>query len=59
MTNKTSQTLILLFTVCICAATPQNYLPPFPREAARMLFENDRVAVWDVTWPKDSQQQCV
>ncbi len=30
----------------------QSYPPPFPREAARMLFENDRVAVWDVTWPK-------
>ncbi len=52
MTNKTSQTRLLLFTVCICAATAQNYPPPFPREAARKLFENDRVAVWDVTWPK-------
>lgn len=30
----------------------QSYPPPFPREAARKLFENDRVAVWDVTWPK-------
>ncbi|MGD1093254.1 MAG: hypothetical protein ABSB35_14840 [Bryobacteraceae bacterium] len=44
-----------LFVLCVCASTlrAQSYPPPFPREAARMLFENDRVAVWDVTWPKD------
>jgi quercetin dioxygenase-like cupin family protein len=30
----------------------QSYPPPFPREAAQKLFENERVAVWDVTWPK-------
>jgi quercetin dioxygenase-like cupin family protein len=34
------------------ALVAQTYPPPFPREAARLLFENDRVAVWDVTWPK-------
>lgn len=28
------------------------YPPPFPRQAAAELFENDRVVVWDVTWPK-------
>jgi len=30
----------------------QTYPPPFPREGAKKLFENDRVAVWDVVWPK-------
>src|SRR5580704_17593868 len=41
-----------LFVVCVFAQA-QNYPPPFPREAAQKLFENDRVEVWDVTWPKD------
>ena len=24
----------------------------FPREGARQIFDNERVTVWDVTWPK-------
>jgi quercetin dioxygenase-like cupin family protein len=28
----------------------QEYPPPFPREGATKLFENESVAVWDVTW---------
>ncbi|MFN8060677.1 MAG: hypothetical protein U0Q12_16095 [Vicinamibacterales bacterium] len=26
------------------------YPPPFPRDGAAKLFENERVAIWDVTW---------
>lgn len=26
--------------------------PPFPRPGATQLFDNDRVTVWDVVWPK-------
>jgi quercetin dioxygenase-like cupin family protein len=52
--NKTTRKLlsVLAFCVCACSLPAQNYPPPFPREAAQKLFENDRVAVWDVTWPK-------
>lgn len=28
------------------------YPPPFPRPGAVKILENDRVVVWDVTWPK-------
>ena len=54
MTSRTAPKLLSLFTLCLCAgpSPAQTYPPPFPREAARKLFENDRVAVWDVTWPK-------
>ena len=54
MTNKTGRALLSLFALCMCAAglAAQSYPPPFPREAAQKLFENERVAVWDVTWPK-------
>jgi uncharacterized RmlC-like cupin family protein len=30
----------------------QTYPPPFPRTGATKLLENERVVVWDVTWPK-------
>lgn len=44
----------LPITLCICTVTlsAQNYPPPFPRPDATMVLENDRVEVWDVTWPK-------
>jgi quercetin dioxygenase-like cupin family protein len=52
--NKTTRKLLplLAFCVCGCILPAQNYPPPFPREAALKLFENDRVEAWDVTWPK-------
>lgn len=28
------------------------YPPPFPRQGAVKVLENNRVVVWDVTWPK-------
>jgi quercetin dioxygenase-like cupin family protein len=34
------------------ALAAQSYPPPFPREGATKLLENERVAVWDVSWPK-------
>jgi quercetin dioxygenase-like cupin family protein len=54
MTNRTTAELFSFFALCFCAgpSPAQTYPPPFPREAARKLFENDRVAVWDVSWPK-------
>ena len=33
-------------------AAAQTYPPPFPRKDAVQLIENDRVEIWDVTWPK-------
>lgn len=40
---------VLLF---VAVAQAQTYPPAFPRDGAKKLFENDRVAVWDVVWPK-------
>jgi len=40
---------ILLFAA---VAQAQSYPPPFPRDGAKKVFENERVAVWDVVWPK-------
>jgi hypothetical protein len=31
---------------------PQSYPPPFPRDGASRLLDNERVQVWDVAWPK-------
>ena len=45
--------LTLAFCCVAAALIAQTYPPPFPRDAARKLFENDRVSVWDVTWPKN------
>jgi hypothetical protein len=38
----------LLWTV----AAAQSYPPPYPRAGTRGLIDNDRVQVWDVSWPK-------
>jgi len=53
-----SQTVALL-TFGICASgflLAQEYPHAFPREGARKLFENDRVAVWEVTWKNNVLQ---
>jgi quercetin dioxygenase-like cupin family protein len=31
------------------------YPPPFPRPGAVKVLENNRVVVWDVTWPKGAR----
>jgi quercetin dioxygenase-like cupin family protein len=35
--------------------TPPGMTPAFPREGARSIVQNDRVAVWQVTWTKGSR----
>jgi hypothetical protein len=34
------------------AASMQTLSPPFPRNDAKQLIDNERVTVWDATWPK-------
>jgi len=41
--------LILVVTATLMA---QELPPPFPRTNATRLFENDRINVWDIVWPK-------
>ena len=46
-----------LFACLVLAATAavfaqQELPPPFPRTNATKLFENDRINVWDIVWPK-------
>src|SRR3954464_4814669 len=43
-------TLVLLLTV-LGQAAPQ-YPPPYPRPGTTPVFENDVIAVWDVSWLK-------
>ena len=38
----------LLWTI----AAAQSYPPPYPRPGTTGLIDNDRVQVWDVSWPK-------
>lgn len=49
---------ILWVLVCLLlqatTLTPaQKYPPPFPREGAKKILENQRVVLWEVIWPKD------
>src|SRR5690348_8125628 len=44
------RSIALLAFTAISQAQP--YPPPFPREGAKKLVENDRVVLWDVVWPK-------
>ena len=46
MTRAVLASLILLSGIL------QQVPSVFPREGARQLIDNERVAVWDVTWPK-------
>src|SRR3954469_1632994 len=32
-----------------------SYPPPYPREGTKALIDNQRVQVWDVTWPKGAR----
>jgi hypothetical protein len=43
--------LLNAFLILLTLA-PQNYPPPYPRTNATKLLENDRIAVWDMVWPK-------
>jgi hypothetical protein len=49
---------IVAFVLCLAPAMAaqspapaQSYPPAFPRPAAKMLLETDRVVVWDIVWP--------
>lgn len=37
------------------AESGRPYPPPFPRQGSVKLLENNRIVVWDVTWPKGYQ----
>jgi quercetin dioxygenase-like cupin family protein len=43
---------ILAGLLGLSGLAPQPYPPPFPREGAIKLLENERVVVWDVSWEK-------
>lgn len=44
---------IALLLVCAVVPTAQAPLPPpFPRTNATKLLDTDRIAVWDIVWPK-------
>jgi ketosteroid isomerase-like protein len=40
--------------VAFAVAQSSSYPPPFPREGATKMLDNDRVQVWNVAWPKGS-----
>ena len=42
-----------LLWALVQSASP-SYPPPYPREGTTSLIDNQRVLVWDVTWPKDA-----
>src|SRR5262245_36902171 len=41
-----------LILVVTAASMAQELPPPFPRTNATKLFENDRINVWDIAWPR-------
>jgi hypothetical protein len=38
----------------LAQSASSSYPPPYPREGTTSLIDNQRVLVWDVTWPKGS-----
>lgn len=49
---KTYVLAVLLFVSVAALAAQQELPPPFPRTNATKLLETDRIAVWDIVWPK-------
>ena len=45
-------TRLVVIGLCSLVLGAQTYPPAFPRAGATKLLENERVVVWDVTWPK-------
>jgi quercetin dioxygenase-like cupin family protein len=43
---------LVLFGSLTVAQAQTSYPPPYPRPTARSVLQNDRVNIWDVTWPK-------
>jgi hypothetical protein len=42
----------ILTALLLLSGMLQQIPPAFPREGAIQIIDNNRVAVWDVTWPK-------
>ena len=42
----------VLASLLLLSGLLQQLPSAFPRPGARQLIDNERVAVWDVTWPK-------
>src|SRR5262245_34167631 len=43
--------LAVLLAASLAGQSP-SYPPPFPRAGTQSLIDNERVQVWDVSWPK-------
>jgi hypothetical protein len=52
MNIKQSLLVALLFAATAPMVAQPSLPPPFPRTNATSLLDNDRVAVWDIVWPK-------
>jgi len=44
--------LIPFAVLCTVVVSAQSYPPPYPRAGTKGLVDNDRVQVWDVSWPQ-------
>jgi hypothetical protein len=42
----------MLVVAATVALAQEKLPPPFPRKNATQLFENDRIRIWDIAWPK-------
>jgi hypothetical protein len=51
MPRNTIVTLVIASVLSSGLALAQTYPHAFPRKGASLLFENERVMVWDATWP--------
>ena len=48
---------LLMLIVAATVLAQQELPPPFPRTNATKLFENDRINVWDIVWPRGQPTQ--
>jgi hypothetical protein len=51
-----STTLLALLIALLPLQAAQNLPPAFPREGAKQILDNERVSVWDMTWPRGTTQ---
>ena len=47
--------VLLVALIVVTSVSGQQYPPPVPRDGATKVFENDRVAIWDVSYTKGEQ----
>jgi len=50
--TRTLLALLLVTGVAPAAGRSQELPPPFPRANATLLYQNNRIAVWDIVWPQ-------